>query len=272
MKIRFYLIAISALLGLAACEKTSQTVSEVKHFAGNLIGVSAPKASDIVLQLPTVSPEELNLTAQTYQRSQNQVEQVIYFDEDGKILDAPTAGGFYREVLGKTADGRVMVQDFYHDTKLPQTTVLTIKNGGDVRNFGTSVLDGRNIWFNKEGGLHSVADYANGSIQGAQAFYFQNKLVGAVMAQKMLVFHNDGKILAVVEADSDAPAVVKTTLFRQDGSALVQSRMEGEKVLSATAWKADGSQIRKQAELDVAKQESLPLSKRADDVLRLMHE
>ncbi len=44
MKIRFYLIAISALLGLAACEKTSQTVSEVKHFAGNLIGAAAPQS------------------------------------------------------------------------------------------------------------------------------------------------------------------------------------------------------------------------------------
>lgn len=261
---------------LAKSEKSNGLAGSVKHFAGKLISQAAPQASEIALRLPIVSPEELALTAQTYVRPQPHTPmptQTLYFYSDGKAASAADSGGFYREIFGKTADGRLMVQDFYQDTKLPQTSVLILKNGSDGRNFTTGELDGRNIWFGKDGSLHSVADYANGAIQGAQVFYRDKQLVGAVMDKKMLVFHDDGKILAVVENDVDDQSVVKTTLFRADGSALVQSRMRGEEqVLSAAAWRNDGSQIRSRGDLEHAMQESLPLGKRADTVLRLMHE
>lgn len=271
---RFGTIILLAL-ALTACEKTNQAIDGAKHFAGKLISQKAPQASEITLNLPHVSPEELNLTAQTYQRTpvaQTLPVQTIYFDSNGRAASEVAVGGFYREVFGKTGDGRFIAQDFYESTKLPQTGTLIMKNGADIYQFDTSVLDGRNIWFNSSGSLHSVADYVNGSRQGAQVFYQNKQLVGAVVDKKMLVFHTDGKILAILENDVDDPSVLKTTLFRADGSALVQSRMRDEQVLGAAAWLADGRQIREAADLENAKQESLALSKRADEILRLMNE
>lgn len=272
---KLYLMIGLMLLGLSACEKTNQAFDSAKHFAGKFISLAAPKASEIALTLPSVSPNELNLTAQHYARApaeQPLPVQTVYFDTNGKAASEPSMGGFYREIFGKTADGRWLVQDFFQDTKLPQTAVLILKNDADVNQFDTSMLDGRNIWFNASGSLHAVADYANGVRQGAQAFYQNKQLVGAVMDKKMLVFHENGKILAVLEHDEEDASVLKTTLFRQDGSALVQSRMRDEQVLSAAAWQPDGKQIRQAADLEAAKQESLPLGQRADAILRLMNE
>lgn len=263
------------VLALTACDKTNQAFDGAKQFAGQLISKAAPKAENIAAQLPTVSPEELALEAQNYVRptpDKTVPVQTLYFHSDGKAASEAAASGFYREVFGQTADGRWVVQDFYQDSKLPQTTALTLKNGADVHIFDTSTLNGRNIWFHQSGGLHSVADYVDGVRQGAQAFYQNKQLVGAVLAQKMLVFHHDGNIMAIMEHDEQDPSIWQTTLFRQDGSALVQSRMRGEQVLSATAWQSDGTQIRKQADLEQAKTESLPLVKRTDEVLRLMNE
>ena len=54
-------------------------------------------------------------------------EQTWYFNAGGSPVDQATAGGYYRKALGKTADGRLVVQDYYQDSGKPQTAPFILK-------------------------------------------------------------------------------------------------------------------------------------------------
>ena len=60
---------------------------------------------------------------------------MLYFDAEDKPAQQAQAGGFYREILGKTADGRVVAQDLYQDSTTLQTAPFVFTAHDDIRNF-----------------------------------------------------------------------------------------------------------------------------------------
>ena len=45
---------------------------------------------------------------------------IAYYDADGDVAERPMKGGYYRVLLGRTAEGRAVVQDFYQDSRTKQ--------------------------------------------------------------------------------------------------------------------------------------------------------
>ena len=86
-----------------------------------------------------------------------------YADRDGKPTDNPTPGGFTRKTLGKTADGRLVVQDYYQDSNTPQTAPFTLKKDANPRDYSTAAVDGKITWYRPDGSILAIQQYRNGA-------------------------------------------------------------------------------------------------------------
>ena len=86
-----------------------------------------------------------------------------YADRDGKPTDQPVPGGYLRKTLGKTADGRRVVQDYYQDSNTPQTAPFTLKKDADPRDYTTGAVDGKITWYRPDGSILAIQQYHNGA-------------------------------------------------------------------------------------------------------------
>ena len=86
-----------------------------------------------------------------------------YADRDGKPTDQPAPGGYIRKTLGKTADGRRVVQDYYQDSNTPQTAPFTLKKDADPRDYTTGAVDGKITWYRPDGSILAIQQYHNGA-------------------------------------------------------------------------------------------------------------
>ena len=55
-------------------------------------------------------------------------EVVAYFNAEGAVTNAKVANGYYRKLLGKTADGSFVAQDFYSRNDVKQSDPFIISN------------------------------------------------------------------------------------------------------------------------------------------------
>ena len=99
-----------------------------------------------------------------------------YADRDGKPSEQPSPGGFIRKTLGKTADGRLVVQDYYQDSNTPQTAPLTLKKDADPRDFTTNAVDGKVVWYTVEGDILAIQQYQNGEAISPLRYYREGRL------------------------------------------------------------------------------------------------
>ena len=76
-----------------------------------------------------------------------------YFDADSNPVDKATAGGYYRKTLGKTADGRLVVQDYYQDGDKPQAAPVILKKGANPHSFANDINDSKTVWYRKDGSI-----------------------------------------------------------------------------------------------------------------------
>ena len=86
-----------------------------------------------------------------------------YADRDGKPADQPAPGGYLRKTLGKTADGRRVVQDYYQDSNTPQTAPFILKKDADPRDYTTGAVDGKITWYRPDGSILAIQQYRNGA-------------------------------------------------------------------------------------------------------------
>ena len=87
---------------------------------------AAPQASTATI--PTAAAEvarqseadTANLVAKAETRT------LAYYDAEGNEAPQASAGGYYRMLLGRTAEGKAVVQDFYQDSKTKQIYPVVI--------------------------------------------------------------------------------------------------------------------------------------------------
>lgn len=104
---------------------------------------------------------------------------IRYFDKLRRPEVRPTKNGFYREIIGRTADGRLVVQDFYQNDDVPFTSPYIAAKDAKLRIFGdVSAIDSRVAWYAPNGSLLKMAVYANGVEQG-EVWLFANNRVSA---------------------------------------------------------------------------------------------
>ena len=142
-------------------------------------GVS-PQAADAKADNATADDNQAILDAK--QAAENPIDYTaapapdLYADRDGKPSDQPSPGGFVRKTLGKTADGRLVVQDYYQDSGTPQTAPLTLKKGADPRDFSTAAVDGKAVWYSVEGDIFAIQQYQNGEATSPLRYYREGRL------------------------------------------------------------------------------------------------
>ena len=135
-----------AVLGLAACQSIPTAGLGSGDLARNQRTVLAQIASQ---------PQQADL----------------YFDADGQYHSAPVAGGYYRKVLGQTANGGWVVQDFYQDSQAKQIDPAIIFHPNGLRNFNNDVIDGPVTWYRPDGTVMQSAHYQRGKNHGWVTYY-----------------------------------------------------------------------------------------------------
>lgn len=112
---------------------------------------------------------------------------VAYFNEDGDLVEKPVPRGYYRVHLGNTANGRVVVQDFYSDTKVKQTGIFSVPKA-DLKNFTTpKVFEKIHFLYQPNGNLAAIHK------SHENAVYKFNKLMFSVKKGENQSWVFDGK-------------------------------------------------------------------------------
>lgn len=134
------------------------------------------QAADVVVPVP-----EGIIEAQKQEKLQYQPiakTRTRYYDARGQLVEHATKGGFYREVLGRTQQERLVLQDFYQDSGQPYTLPFVAVKDAQLKIFeGAAVRDGRTVWLKPDGSLLRVADFKNGQAIGETWFFDRNKAV-----------------------------------------------------------------------------------------------
>lgn len=142
----------------------------------------------------------LHIDSKTYQ---NELEYTAakekkqyYFDKDGQSVDVPATGGHYREILGTSADGKLVAQDFYQDSGAPQTAPFILIPGKE-NDLSTDGIDGRLVWYNPEGKVTDIAVFSQGKRQGGHLFITEKGLNMIDFEKEQSIFYSlDGKLLS----------------------------------------------------------------------------
>ena len=137
----------------------------------------------------------------------------LYADHDGKPAAKPVSGGYYRKILGNTADGRLVVQDYYQDSGTPQTAPLTLKKDADPADFSPAAVDGKIVWYRKDGSIRAIQQYKNGEAVSPLYTYHEGRLAVATpqpglpfdelynsageISRGLRYYHENGQILAL---------------------------------------------------------------------------
>ena len=183
MKIWLKTTLTIAVLGLAACQSIPTAGLGSGDLARNQRTVLAQIASQ---------PQQADL----------------YFDADGQYHTAPVAGGYYRKVLGQTAGGGWVVQDFYQDSKTKQIDPGVVFHPNGLRNFSTDVVDGAVIWYRPDGTLSQSAHYQRGKLDGWVMYYDEQsrarlaaEFVDDTASGKQKAFNEQGRLVMQVSVD-----------------------------------------------------------------------
>ena len=137
----------------------------------------------------------------------------LYAGHDGKPAANPVSGGYYRKTLGNTADGRRVVQDYYQDSDTPQTAPFTLKKDANPADFSTAAVDGKIVWYRKDGSIRAIQRYKNGEAVSPLYTYHEGRLAVATpqpglpfddlynsageISRGLRYYHENGQILAL---------------------------------------------------------------------------
>ena len=137
----------------------------------------------------------------------------LYADHDGKPAAKPVSGGYYRKTLGNTADGRRVVQDYYQDSDTPQTAPFTLKKDANPADFSTAAVDGKIVWYRKDGSIRAIQQYKNGEAVSPLYTYHEGRLAVTTLqpslpfddlynstgeiSRGLRYYHENGQILAL---------------------------------------------------------------------------
>ena len=94
----------------------------------------------------------------------------------------------YRKILGETADGRLVIQDYYQNSGRPLTAPYILNRYGDPRATIIINADSKLVWYNQDGSVYAIQHYHDGQPAGYLSYYRNGRLV----AQKPRPGSDDG--------------------------------------------------------------------------------
>jgi hypothetical protein len=183
-----------------------------------------------------------------------------YFDAKGNKAEKPVQDGYYRKILGKTADGRTVVQDFYQDSDKAQIAPSILRKGAAEDDFSGDLSDSTLVNYNRDGSVSAIVPLQDGKATGHPALYHNGVLVAqaplpeggsdandpftalAAYPAHGRMFYPDGTLMAIFPSDDGKDAGI--AFWRADGSLLMSQRKQGDKD-DATFWSTDGKALEK---------------------------
>lgn len=166
----------------------------------------------------------------------------LYFSAEGQYHSQPQAGGYVRRVLGKTADGSWVVQDFYQDNQAKQIDPALIFHPEGLRNFDNDVVHGRVVWYRKDGSLMQSVVFDRGVPQGWESHYDrQGRLRWLLLVEQgdlkaIQAFNEAGRMIVQVDA-----RVGERQLWHDNGRLAVKERFAP--LTSITVAGGDGEAV-----------------------------
>lgn len=247
------IVLLCALL-LSGCRNADDAAALVRTI-GALVGLAqsdakatlhnqtAPRTADYTLRLPDGWQQIATQNSQSYTSpiafTPAKEKTVYYFDRDSQIASAPSNEGYYRELLGKTADGKRVVQDFYQSSQTPQTAPFVLKNDADIESFDSDGSDGQIVWFSRGGDVAQIGDFKQGASDNIIVNVRRGKAVLAMEKTSQGLTHyildDNAQIASVVNKQGDT---IRAIVFYPNGSAMFQGDIaaSGGKFNTAYCW------------------------------------
>ena len=98
------------------------------------------------------------------------------------------ANNGHRKILGETADGRLVIQDYYRNSDRPRTAPYILNRYGDPQATLIINADSKLVWYNQDGSVYAIQHYHDGQPAGYLSYYRNGRLV----AQKPRPGSDDG--------------------------------------------------------------------------------
>ena len=98
------------------------------------------------------------------------------------------ANNGHRKILGETADGRLVIQDYYKKSDRPRTAPYILNRYGDPQATLIINADSKLVWYNQDGSVYAIQHYHDGQPAGYLSYYHNGRLV----AQKPRPGSDDG--------------------------------------------------------------------------------
>ena len=86
------------------------------------------------------------------------------------------ANNGHRKILGETADGRLVIQDYYQNSDRPRTAPYILNRYGDPQIL-TINADSKLVWYNQDGSVYAIQHYHDGQPAGYLSYYRNGRLV-----------------------------------------------------------------------------------------------
>ena len=202
-----------------------------------------PRTADYTLRLPEGWQQIATQTSQTYTSpiafAPAQTKAVYYFDSASQIASAPSNEGYYRELLGKTADGKRVVQDFYQSSQTPQTAPFVLADDANIESFDSDGSDGRIVWFSRGGDVAQIGDFKQGASDNIIVNVRRGKAVLAMEKTSQgltnYILDDNAQIASLVNKQGDT---LRAILFYPNGSAMFQGDIAAStsKLNTAYCW------------------------------------
>lgn len=153
---------------------------------------------------------------------------VAYFDSidnDTSVVDQPAKDGFYRILLGRNSQGHFLVQDYFQNTKKPQTDPYWLTSTEGFTSFGIEYIHGPVVGYFSNGKVSFKGLMNEGEYKAPfESFYPSGKIANRTSPlakgfSRDEYFYENGKKAVTFEYDADGEAT-KTLAWDKNGKAL----------------------------------------------------
>lgn len=176
-----------------------------------------------------IQAQSLNITADTAlsKIEKRESRTIAYYNAAGELATEPQAGGYYRNLLGRTKEGYAVIQDFYQDSQNKQTNAIIIRDDADLTNFDVIVTEGLTIWYSPNGEVKQFADVRNkillhyGQYINNQLAFEEENLV-ETQGHRATFYYPNGKKM-VVETKTSPAADMTEQFYNQAGTLILDT-------------------------------------------------
>ena len=169
------------------------------------------------------------------------------------------ANNGHRKILGETADGRLVIQDYYRNSDRPRTAPYILNRYGDPQATLIINADSKLVWYNQDGSVYAIQHYHDGQPAGYLSYYHNGRLVaqkprpgsddgfygiGGYATAGTRYYYDDGHILAleyqhgrIGSCYSSLYCEAGESLYAPDGTPLLAWRSEQSgDIYSSQSW------------------------------------